>query len=74
MITGYTKFDFDDYPQGKIEKTMMAHKENKEWFKYPVSLRGYNLKSLFKRCIYLFFFVDYEWKNQLEKLEAAKAA
>ena len=40
MITGYTKFDFDDYPQGKIEKTMMAYKENKKWFKYPVGLRG----------------------------------
>ena len=46
MITGYTKFDFDDYPQGNIEKTMRAYKEYKKWFKFPIGLKGYNLQSL----------------------------
>ena len=45
MITGYTKFDFDDYPQGNIEKTMRAYKEYKKWFRFPSGIKGH-IKTL----------------------------
>ena len=45
MITGYTKFDFDDYPQGNIEKTMRAYEEYKKWFRFPSGIKGH-IKTL----------------------------
>ena len=45
MITGYTKFDFYNYPQGNIEKTMRAYKEFKKWFRFPSGIKGH-IKTL----------------------------
>ena len=41
MITGYTKFYFDDYPQGNIEKTIRNYKEYKKWFRFPSGIKGH---------------------------------
>ena len=39
MITGYTKFDFDE-DQGNIKKTVKAYQNYKKWFKFPQGLQG----------------------------------
>ena len=40
MITGYTKFDFDDYSKKEIRNTITAYKNYKKWFKFPKGIKG----------------------------------
>ena len=40
MITGYTKFDFDDYSKKEIRNTITAYKNYKKWFKFPNGFKG----------------------------------
>ena len=40
IVTGYTKFEFDDLKLVDIEKTIEAYKDFKKWFKVPLSIKG----------------------------------
>ena len=41
MITGYTKFDFDEYSRQNIKSTINAYKDYKKCFKFPKGIKGY---------------------------------
>ena len=41
MITGYTKFDFNEYSRQNIKSTIIAYKNYKKWFKFPKGIKGY---------------------------------
>ena len=53
MITGYTKFEFDEFSRKEIQSTINAYKNYKKWFKFPKGIKGNHLLiSCFK---FLFF-------------------
>ena len=45
MVTGFTKFEFEDYSQKDIENTFQQYKNYKKWFKFPAGIKG---KLIFK--------------------------
>ena len=40
MVTGFTKFDFQDYPKKDIQRTLDDYKKYKKWFKFPSGIKG----------------------------------
>ena len=40
MITGYTKFEFDEFSRKEIQSTINAYKNYKKWFKFPKGIKG----------------------------------
>ena len=39
MVTGFTKFDFQDYPKKDIQRTLDDYKNYKKWFKFPSGIK-----------------------------------
>ena len=40
MITGYTKFDFNEYSRKEIQSTIKAYRNYKKWLKFPKGIKG----------------------------------
>ena len=56
MVTGFTKFEFEEYSEKDIQNTIKDYKNYKKWFKFPAGIKGewYNVhKSI------LMFSIDF---------------
>ena len=46
MVTGFTKFEFEEFSRKDIQQTISDYKNYKKWFKFPAGIKG-----LFKMII-----------------------
>ena len=40
MVTGFTKFEFEEYSEKDIQNTIKDYKNYKKWFKFPAGIKG----------------------------------
>ena len=40
MVTGFTKFEFEEFSRKDIQKTIDDYKNYKNWFKLPAGIKG----------------------------------
>ena len=46
MVTGFTKFEFEEFSRKDIKQTISDYKNYKKWFKFPAGIKGeINIKS-----------------------------
>ena len=48
MVTGFTKFDFEEFSRKDIQQTIDDYKKYKKWFKFPAGLKGKSLMFVVK--------------------------
>ena len=48
MVTGFTKFEFEEFSRKDIQQTIDDYKNYKKWFKFPAGIKG--LLKMFKYC------------------------
>ena len=46
MVTGFTKFDFEDYSKVDIQSIIEDYKNYKKWLKFPTGIKGMYVKIM----------------------------
>ena len=40
MVTGFTKFEFEEFSRKDIQQTIDDYNNYKKWFKFPAGIKG----------------------------------